>query len=198
MKQKKTGKGKIIGYSLLGILALLALVIGIIAYRTMPVYPAFEKPVESVDRLRENLSESETAKDCVVPDPAIFGAEPDEIVVKLSGRNRNSAPIGYGMSCRNGNLSDYKGWWLSCLPAKNTVLPDGSNYRNHLCSLSNGEVPSGGRYLSFDILVGDYVYGIEFSYDPSGLTQEQQSQQEETLQKYLYAAADQIIDGTEQ
>lgn len=194
MKQKKSGKGKIIGFGLLGILALLALVI---AYRTMPVYPAFEKAAESAAQLREILSESEKAKDCVVPDPAIFGAEPDEIVVKLSGRNRNSAAIGYGMSCSNGNLPDYMGWWLSCLPAKNTIEPADSDYRNHKCSLSNGEVPSGGRYLSLDILVGDYVYRIEFSYDPSGLTQEQQSQQEKTLQKYLYAAADQIIDGTE-
>lgn len=192
--EQKNRKGKIIKFSLLGALAVLVVVLGVMVWQTMPVYSAFEKPAQSVSELREILAEGDSSKDYVVPDPSIFGAEPDEILVKLAGRNRNALPNGYMLSCRDAKSPEFKTWGVVGMLAKNTTWSVGSDYRNHLCNLKIGEQPKGDRYLTLELLAEEYVYSIGIVYDPTGLSQEQQDQREEDLQKYLYAAADQIID----
>ncbi len=78
-----------------------------------PVYPSSQKELASVSELAEALRACEATKDCVVIDPADFGANPKLILLELDGMRRTAKPLGYTIV--SGQTESSESLRVSCL-----------------------------------------------------------------------------------
>ncbi len=195
MKQKSAKGTRIVRFGLLGALAVLLIVLGVYAYMTWPVYPSFEKEVASLSELRAILDECDATRGLVVVDLTEFGADSQTWIVDLDGRTRCAKPYCYHVTGKNAGKDGFYTLGVSGNTRGSREGYDGTSYRDVPIKLNLREDLSPRKGVELELDCGAYAYSIGGSFDTAGLSAQEISEREASLQEMLFAAADRIIDG---
>ena len=203
---KKTGSKslRVFGSVVVGLLLILAVYLAGYAYWTWPVYPAFEKELESLTELRGLLGKNDATKDMFIVDLTEFGAASQKNYVYMDGRTRCANPYsGYVRSENAGENGSYS-LWMSGEIQTSKELPGGMSYRSVPSELeiSDVEVPEGNNKTPLHVMMlelhyGAYNYSIGGSFETTELSKEEIAERETDLQALLYSIADRIIDAAQ-
>ena len=176
------------------ILAILALFV----YLNAPIYPQAEQKVNSVEAVRDKLSEYDSTKRLVVVDPNRFEYTSQSQSVLMAGRNRTAKPRGYLIAWENHKENENTTYWsvLGKLPESGDQF-DGVNYRNTTVELKTFRDNPHSRALAVHVLCGEYYYAIDVFFDTAGMSEQELTEREADLQVLIYSIVDQIIDGAE-
>ena len=178
---------------LLAVLGVVLAVAGWYLYRTLPVYPDFQRRAESLEALGEEVGSSQATRDLAIPDVSALGWQAAKCSLMLDGRNRSSAVIGYLL------LADGETNGIDCIQGKIREEKDafaGTEYRGAQAMLYVTDVPAQNptrRVVKLKLLNEAFLYTVEASCGTGGLAPEQLAREEARLTEQVYAAADLIL-----
>lgn len=173
----------------------LFVILALFVYFDFPIYPRPEQEVDSVQMLRDKLSEYEATSRLVVVVPHDYEGRRQSQSVLLSGRKRTAKPRGYwicwDVSLREG--FDATVDVVGKIPDSDDYF-DGESYRNGTVKLELFRDDTQCRVMALSLLWGEYIYTVDTAYDITGLSEQELAELEADLQALVYSVADRIID----
>ena len=171
----------------------LAAVLGI--YYSLPVYPAFQREVNTVSEVRSLLAKGVATRDMVVLDPADYKGEAKNLFVDLDGRFRWAKPVGYQLYCQAAEEGEALSWGLTGRLAKEGETLGGTAYRGAELRLTSAVDPvkESCRHVTVEMLWKNCVYSAGGTVQEEDLTDSQREEAETKMTELLYRLMDQIL-----
>lgn len=188
MKKQAWLKWGILSVVLITLLWLVATLI-----TSIPVYPAFQKQVDSYGELQQCL---EDIPEVILPDTSILEFQDETYVLRLDDRNLLSKPNGYeycGTMLYDGVEVSYD---LNCDKATKLHSSTGTVYRDIQLDYFTWEPAedSGYKRSGMEFFIGDYHYFFYASYVKSELSKNEAELVDNKIATQMMMFANNIID----